>query len=70
MTIIVNSPTPTTNSEGINILIGALVILGFVGILLYFGIPAIKRMDPFQIKVPAPQVVMPDKINVNIQQTK
>lgn len=70
MTTIVNSPTPTTDSGGMNFLIGAFVVLGFIGVLLFFGIPAMKRMGPFQINIPAPQVVMPDKINVNIQQTK
>ncbi len=70
MTTIVNNPTPTTNSGGIGFLLGVIIIVGFVGILLYFGIPAIKRMGSIHVNIPAPQVVMPDKINVNIQQTK
>ncbi len=70
MTTIVNSRTPTNDSGGTSLLIGAFVVLFLVGIFLFFGVPAIRRSEPFQIKIPAPQVVMPDKIDVNVQQTK
>ncbi|MCR4329657.1 MAG: hypothetical protein NUV65_03880 [Candidatus Roizmanbacteria bacterium] len=70
MTTIVNSTTPATDSGGTNFLIGAFIVLGFIGILIFFGIPAIKRMGVFQINVPTPQVVVPNKIDVNVQQTK
>lgn len=70
MTTIVNGTTPTTDSGGVGFLLGIIIIVGFIGILLYFGIPAIKRMGPIRVNVPAPQIVMPDKINVNVQQAK
>lgn len=70
MTTIVNSPAPAPaqDSSGSGFLIGVIVLIGFVGLLLYFGIPAIKRMGPAQINIPAPQVVVPDKINVEVNQ--
>jgi hypothetical protein len=70
MTTIVNSTTPTADSGGSNFLIGVIIVIGFIGIFLYFGIPAIRRMGPVQLNVPAPQVVVPNKIDVNVKQTK
>lgn len=70
MVTVVNNPAPAANADGSNFLIGIIVLIGFVMIALYFGIPAIQRLGPIQLKVPAPQVVIPDKINVNVQQTK
>jgi hypothetical protein len=70
MTTIVNTPAPTTDSGGSGFLIGAILIIGFVAILLYFGIPAIRRMGQVQLNVPAPQVNIPDKLDVNVTQQK
>ncbi len=67
MSTVVNNPAPATNSSGgIGFLIGVVVLIGFVVMLLYYGIPAISRMGPIQVNVPTPQVVMPDKIDVNV----
>ena len=65
MTTVVNNPAPVSKEGGNSFLIGTILLIGFFMVILYFGIPAIKN-----IKVPTPQVVIPDKINVNIQQTK
>lgn len=70
MTTVVNNPAPAANADGSNFLIGVIALIGFVMIILYFGIPVIQRMGAIQIKVPAPQIVVPEKINVNVQQTK
>ena len=72
MTTIVNSPVPaqTTESGGIGFLIGAIILVGFFIVLLYFGIPAIRRIGPIQVNIPAPQVVVPGTIDVNVTQTK
>ena len=73
MTTIVNNPAPvqtpapeTQDRGGTGFLIGAVLLILFVAALLYFGIPAIKRMGPIQIQanVPTPQVVVPNNINV------
>lgn len=39
-------------------------------VFLYFGIPALRRMGPVQLNVPAPQVVIPEKIDVTVEQAK
>lgn len=70
MTTIVNSPTPTTNSNGFGFLIGVIIIVGFLGILLFFGIPLLQRMGPIELNVPAPQIAVPNKIDVNVKETK
>lgn len=70
MTTIVNNPAPAAESGGNSFLIGAIILIGFVMVLLYFGIPALRRMGPVQLNIPAPQVVVPGKIDVNVNQTK
>lgn len=70
MTTVVNNPAPTTDSGGNGFLIGIIIFIGFIAILLYFGIPAIRRMGPIQLNMPATKVVIPDKINVNVNQKK
>ena len=74
MTTIVNNPAPaapaTTETSGSSFLIGVVVLIGFVMVLLYFGIPAMRRMGSAQITVPAPHVVLPSKLNVNVTQSK
>jgi hypothetical protein len=71
MTTILNNPAPvTTESNGSGFLIGAILLITFVGVLLYFGIPALRNMGPVQVNLPATQVVIPNKLDVNVSQTK
>lgn len=70
MTTIVNNPSSTDGTNSVGFLIGVLTIVGFGLLFFYFGLPAIRNMSPMQLNVPAPQVVMPDKIDVDIQQSK
>ncbi len=73
MTTIVNSPTPSSETGGNNsfgFLLGMIVLVGFVAVLLYFGIPALQPMGPAQINVPATNIVLPDKVDVNVQPAK
>ena len=65
MTTIVNSPAPTNESNGSGFLLGVIALIGFVFILLYYGLPAIKNMG-----VQAPQINIPNKIDVNVKQSK
>lgn len=71
MTTVINTPTPVEKTEGSGFLISMVLLIVFVGVLLYFGIPAVQRMRTIQvnvpasqINVPAPQVNMPDKVEV------
>lgn len=68
MTTIVNTPAPSESGGGSGFLIGIIILVGFVAVLLYFGIPALKQMGPVQVNVPAPEVVVPNKIDVNVTQ--
>lgn len=70
MTTVINNPVPVADAKGSGFLVGSIVLIGLVLILLYFLIPALRNMGPIELKVPAPQIVMPDKINVNVQQAK
>lgn len=70
MTTVVNNPTPTQDSGGSGFLIGAIILIIFVAVLLYFGIPALKNMGPIQVNVSAPQVVVPENINVTTTETQ
>ena len=70
MTTIVNSATPNNDSGGSGILIGVIAIIGFAILFIYFGIPALRNMGPIQLNAPAPQVVVPGKIDVNVKQSK
>lgn len=70
MATVVNNQAPVEKSDGSNFVVGIIILAGFGLIVLYFVIPAIQRMGPIQLKVPGTQVVVPDKINVNVQQAK
>ena len=67
MTTVVNNPTPG-ESGGNGVLVETIIIIGFLFVVLYFGIPAIKNMGPLQVNVPAPQVnVTVPTPEVNVQ---
>jgi hypothetical protein len=71
MTTIVNNPAPQADTGGNGFLIGTIILVGFVSLLfIFYGIPALRRMGPVQVNVPATSVVLPDKLNVNVSQTK
>lgn len=67
MTTIINSPPQTSAGEsmGTSFLIGIMILVGCALIFFYFGIPAIQG-----IKSATPQIHIPNKIDVNIQQAK
>lgn len=70
MTVVLNNPTQTENTGSSNFIIKMVIIMGFVGIFIYFGILAFQQMGPIRVNVPIPQIVIPNKINVDVQQTK
>lgn len=66
MATIVNNPPPANNSSGP---VGLIITLIVLFVLLYlgfmYGLPAIQR-----IQFGTPQINIPSKIDVNINQTK
>ena len=75
MSTVINTPAPVAapvaNTGNYSFLIGIVLLIAFVSVLLYFGIPVIRNMGPIQvnvpapqINVPAPQVNMPDRVEV------
>ena len=70
MTTIVNTPAQNERTGSSGFLIGVILIIGLVMAFLYFGIPAIRSWGSAEINVPAPQVNIPDEIDVNVTQTQ
>lgn len=66
MTTVVNNPAPAESTGGTNYLLGTILLIGAIMILLYFGIPIMKRFGQGQITLPATQVVVPSTIDVNV----
>ena len=65
MTTIVNNPPAEKESGGpIGLIIGLIVLLVCVYLFFMYGLPAIQNM-----KLGAPQITIPSKIDVNINQT-
>jgi hypothetical protein len=67
MTTIVNTPAPENNSNAnMGMMIIVLVVLLVLGYLFFvFGIPALK-----QIQLGSPQINIPNKIEVEVKQSK
>lgn len=71
MTTVVNNPSPQpTDSGGNTILVGIIIFMGLVMVVLFFGVPAFRRMESSSLSIPAPQINVPSKIDVNISQPK
>ena len=65
MTTIVNNPPPPKESDsGLGIIIGVIIIAVASYTFVVFGIPALRR----NIQTQAPEITIPDKIEVNINQ--
>lgn len=67
MTTFVNTPAPASNNTGTFIGVTVLIALGLI--FVYFGLPALRNVGTPQINLPAPVINMPDKVDVNVQQT-
>ena len=70
MATVINNP-PADQSGGPIGLIIVLIVLFVVGYLGYvYGLPAIQRMQTPQINVSAPEINVPDEININVQESE
>jgi len=66
MTTIVNNPPPQNESGGNMGMIIGLVLVIVIGYLFFvYGLPAIQHMQ-----LGSPQINIPGKIDVNVNQTK
>lgn len=66
MATIVNNPPPAGNSGGpIGMIIALVVLLVLAYLGFVYGLPAIR-----QIQLGSPQINVPSKIDVNINQTQ
>jgi hypothetical protein len=64
MTTIINTPPATKESGGnIGMIIGLIFLIGAAYLFIVYGLPAIRQMS-------SPQINVPDKIDVNINQPK
>lgn len=65
MTTIVNNPPASDNSGGPMGMIVGIVVLIILGYLVFvYGLPALRQMGG------SPQINIPGKIDVNVNQTK
>jgi hypothetical protein len=64
MTTVINSP-PSEGNNNLGLFIGIFVLIVLGLVFFYYGLPAIKQMG----QISAPQVNVPNKIDVNIKQT-
>lgn len=67
MTTIVNTPAPANNDSGngMGMIIGIFVLIIMAYVFFVYGLPAISNM-----KIGTPQINVPNKIDVNVKQSK
>lgn len=64
MTTIINTPAPANESDGgMGMIVGFLILAVVLFIFFVYGLPAIRRIG-------SPQINIPSKIDVNINQPK
>jgi hypothetical protein len=67
MTTIVNSPSPSNNSGNGGLFLGIIILIVFGLVFFYYGIPALKNLRPVEINVPAPQINVPNEVDINVK---
>jgi len=77
MSTIVNNPTPNQEGGGNSFVLGIILLIVFIAILTYFGLPYLRQSSQTEVNVPAPEVNVqqpdiniPDQIDVNIDQAE
>ena len=66
MATVVNTPSSTDNGSGMGFLLGVILIIAFIMLLMFYGVPYLGNMMQTQ----GPQVNVPGKIDVNVNQPK
>lgn len=68
MSTIVNTPASGESNSGMGFVIGIILLIAFVFLMLYFGLPMIR--DVSSTAPQAPQIQVPEKIDVNVETPK
>ena len=66
MATVVNTPSNTDNGSGMGFLLGIILLIAFIMLLMFYGIPYLGSMMQSQ----APQITIPGQIDVNVNQPK
>lgn len=61
MATVVNNPGSSNSNSGMGMILGVIVILVIVFLFFIYGLPAIQQSS-------TPQINVPEKIDVNIQE--
>lgn len=66
MTTVINTPQPASDSNsGMGMIVGIVVLIVFGFLFFMYGLPAFRNM-----RLGNPQINIPSKIDVNVNQTK
>jgi hypothetical protein len=69
MATVVNNPGTTTDGgSGTNFLVGIILLIAFAALMIFYGIPYIANSIGNAGVSQAPQVNVPDKVDVNVKQ--
>jgi hypothetical protein len=70
MATIVNTPAQAADTDsGMGFLLGVVVLVALFFLFMLYGLPAMRQSMPSN-EVIAPQIQVPDKIDVNVQPNK
>lgn len=64
MATVVNNPQAAEGSNGMSFLLGVILIIVFLALFFFYGLPYLSN------SVQGPQVSVPEKIDVNVNQGK
>lgn len=73
MATVVNTTNPASSDNGgSGFLIGIIILVLALIAIIYIGIPAFNRVrsNPVPVNVQAPNIVIPDKIDVQVNQAE
>lgn len=66
MATIVNTPAASEgNSSSVGTVLAVILVLAFIGFMFYYGLPMMQNAGG---GTQAPQIQVPDKIDVNVNQ--
>ncbi len=66
MTTVVNNPTPSSSdSSGMGMMIGIIVLLAIVFLIFFYGMPFLRGSATQQESAPA-TINVPDQVEVNV----